>query len=206
MKLYYSPGACSLSPHICLREARLPFSLVRVDLKEKKLVDDGSPYLPINAKGQVPALELDDGQVLTEGPVIVQYIADQAPESGLAPPAGTLERYRLQSWLNFISAEMHKTFSPLFRPNTPEDFKSVLKTNLERPFGIVEKALADKPYLMGTEFSAADAYLYTILSWAPRVGIDLGRWPNITAYVARVKERPSVFDAHGAEQQTSATA
>ncbi|GAB4480571.1 MAG: glutathione transferase GstA [Burkholderiaceae bacterium] len=198
MKLYYSPGACSLSPHIVLRELGLPFSLVKVDLKTKRTAD-GADYLPINGKGYVPALELDDGQVLTEGPAIVQYLADRKPEAGLAPPNGTLERYRLQEWLNFISTEVHKQFSPLFAPNTPDATKEAQRERLAGRFEWLSKQLAGKDYLLGKAFSVADAYLFTVLNWCGFVGIDLGKWPVLAQYHARVAARPAVQEALKAE-------
>lgn len=197
MKLYYSPGACSLSPHIVSREAAIPVQLQKVDLKAKKF-DSGSDYLAVNPKGQVPALELDNGQVLTEGPAIVQYLADQKPDSGLAPKAGSLERYRLQEWLNFTTSELHKGFSPLFKPNTPEEYKRIAKENLGGRFDWLDKQLAGKDYLMG-KFTVADAYLFTIVRWSQLQQIDLAKWPNVAAYVARVAARPKVQEALKAE-------
>ena len=198
MKLFFAPGACSLSPHIVLSEAGHAFELEQVDLKEKK-TKFGSNYLDINPKGQVPALRLDDGELLTEGPVIVQYLADQKPGAGLLPGAGTMERYRVQEWLNFISTELHKTFGPIFRPTTPEAFKSLSRENLATRFDYINGCLAGRQYLTGDKFSVADAYLFTVLRWAPRVEIDLARWPNLAAYVARVAARPKVQEAMKAE-------
>lgn len=198
MKLYFSPGACSLSPHIVLRETGLSFELEQVDLRAKK-TKNGADFLQINPKGQVPVLALDDGDRLTEGPAIVQYIADKAPESGLVPPAGSKERYRVQEWLNFITSELHKNFSPLFRPNTPDDYKPVAKENLASRFGYLDRHLADRKYLMGDQFTVADAYLFTILNWTKFQSIDLGQWPNVKAYVERVGARPKVQDAMKAE-------
>lgn len=198
MKLYYSPGACSLSPHIVLRELGLPFSLVKVDLKTKRTAD-GADYLAVNGKGYVPALELDDGQVLTEGPAIVQYLADRKPEAGLAPPNGTLERYRLQEWLNFISTEVHKQFSPLFAPNTPDATKEAQRERLAGRFEWLSKQLASKDYLLGKAFSVADAYLFTVLNWCGFVGLDLGKWPVLAQYHARIAARPAVQEALKAE-------
>ena len=198
MKLYFAPGACSLSPHIVLREAGLPFDLESVDLKAKKL-KNGADYYQINPKGQVPLLALDDGERLTEGPAIVQYIADMAPASGLIPPAGSKERYRAQEWLNFISSELHKNFSPLFRPNTPDDYKPIAKDNLANRFAYVDKQLSNRPYLLGDKFMVADAYLFTMLKWAKFLSLDLTPFPNLLKFLAGVGERPKVKDALRAE-------
>ena len=198
MKLYYSPGACSLSPHIVARELGLPVRMQKIDNKAKT-VDGGGDYWQVNGKGYVPALQLDDGQVLTEGPAIVQYLADRKPEAGLAPKNGTPERYRLQEWLNFLTAEIHKSFSPLFRPNTPEEYKTISKENLGKRFDWLDKQLAGKDFLMGKQFSVADAYLFVLLGWNKPLGIDLSRWPNLSAYHARVAARPKVKEAMMAE-------
>jgi glutathione S-transferase len=198
MKLYFAPGACSLSPHIVLREAGLPFDLESVDLKAKKL-KNGADYYQINPKGQVPLLALDDGEKLTEGPAIVQFIADMAPASGLIPPAGSKERYRAQEWLNFVSTELHKNFSPLFRPNTPDDYKSIARENLANRFTYVDKQLSNRSYLLGEKFTVADAYLFTMLKWAKFLSIDLTSFPNLLKFMARVGERPKVKDALQAE-------
>ncbi len=198
MKLYFSPGACSLSPHIALREAGLGFDLEQVDLKAKT-TKSGGDFKSINPKGQVPTLELDDGEVLTEGPAIVQYIADRKPESKLAPAAGTMERYRLQEWLNYITSEMHKGFSPLFNPNAPDQWKQVVKDMLAQRFDVLSKKLEGKPYLMGATFTVADAYLFTILGWGKYHNIDYGKWPVLQAYQARIAERPAVQAALKAE-------
>lgn len=194
MKLFITPGACSLSPHIVLREAELAANTVTVDLATKKLADGGD-YLAVNPKGQVPALRLEDGEILTEASVIVQYLADQRPDKSLIPQAGTLARYRVQEWLNFVGSELHKSFTPLFRPNTPENYKPVAKDVIATKLTIVDRRLGDKRYLMGESFTVADAYLFTILRWAPPNGIDLGRWPNVAAYVDRVSARPAVQTA-----------
>jgi glutathione S-transferase len=194
MKLYYAPGACSLSPHIVLREAGLNFELEQVDNKEKK-TKSGQNFWDVNPKGQVPVLELDEGGRLTEGPVIVQYIADKQPGSGLAPPSGTVDRYRVQEWLNFTTSELHKTFGPIFRPTTPEEFKTLSKENLGKRFDWLNGQLAGRQYLMGDKFTIADAYLFTVLRWSPRIEIDLARWPNLKAYVDRVAARPKVREA-----------
>jgi glutathione S-transferase len=197
MKLYFSPGACSLSPHIVLRETDTNFELEQVDNKEKK-TKSGKDYWTVNPKGQVPCLELDTGEKLTEGPVIVQYIADRKGE-GLAGKCGTMERYRIQEWLNFITSELHKSFGPIFRPTTPDAFKEISRANLGKRFDWVDKELAGKQYLMGDKFSVADAYLFTILRWTPRVNIELSKWPNLKAYVDRVAVRPKVQEALRAE-------
>jgi glutathione S-transferase len=198
MKLYFSPGACSLSPHIALREAGLPFELAKVDL-HKHVLDDGTDMTKINPKGYVPALQLDDGSVLTEGPAIVQYIADQAPASKLAPANGTLERYRLMEWLNYITSEVHKQFSPLFNPSANDQTKGFALAALEQRFNYLSETLWDRPYLLGEAFSVADAYLFTVLSWTKWVGIDLAQWPVLNAYVNRIAERPAVQQAMHAE-------
>jgi glutathione S-transferase len=199
MKLYYAPGACSLSPHIVLHEAGLPFETVRTDTKTKTL-PDGGDFRSVNPLGYVPLLELDDGTRLTEGPAIVQYIADRVPDRKLAPPAGTLERTRLHSWLNFISSEVHKSFSPLFNPAIPEDVKVFFRGRLGDRFSHVEKHLAaGNDYLLGKEFSVADAYLFTVSNWASRVGVDLAPYPNLLAYRKRVGARPAVQAAMQAE-------
>ena len=197
-KLYYSPGACSLSPHIVLREAGLPFSLVLASTKTKKLAD-GSDYLAINSKGYVPLLELDDGQRLSEGPAIVQYIADQAPATGLAPAAGTMARYRLMEWLNFITSELHKGFSPLFTPGMPDEAKAMAQKKLGERLAWVDGQLAGKDYLMGDTFTVADAYLFTVAGWGKYVGVDIGGLQNLAAYMGRVAARPAVHDALKAE-------
>jgi glutathione S-transferase len=198
MKLYYSPGACSLSPHIVSREAGIPVELKKTSTKDKT-IDGGGDYWKVNGKGYVPALELDNGQVLTEGPAIVQYLADQKPDTGLAPKAGSIERYRVQEWLNFITSEIHKQFSPLFRPTTPDEYKKIAKENLANRFGWLDKQLAGKDYLMGKQFTVADAYLFTVLRWTTPTKIDLSQWPNLGAYLARVAARPKVQEALKAE-------
>jgi glutathione S-transferase len=198
MQLYFSPGACSLASHISLREAGLPFDLKRADMKTKKL-DDGSDYYAVNSKGSVPALRLDNGQVLTEGPVILQFLADQKPEAGLAPKSGTLERYRLQEWLNFITSEVHKSFSPLFNPAADAKVKEYTTQNLEKKFDWLNKQLAGKQYLTGDTFTIADAYLFVVINWTNFVGIDLGRWPALKDFHGRVAARPMVQEALAAE-------
>jgi glutathione S-transferase len=197
MKLYFSPGACSLHPDITLREAGLPFDLVRVDLRAHKL-HDGTDFYGITPKGLVPALELADGQILTEGAVIDQYVADLVPETGLAPPAGTMARLRLQEWLNFIASEIHKAFGPLF--GNDEAAKEVARARLAKRFDFVARTLATQPYLMGEVFTVADAYLYNMLRWTLRTGIDLAKWPALQAFFARVDARPSVQAALAAEK------
>ena len=198
MKLYMKPGACSLASHIVLREAGLPFDLVKVDLATKT-VEGGGDFLAVTPKGQVPTLGLDDGAILTEGPVILQYVADQAAEKNLIPPHGSLERYRVLEWLNFVGTELHKTFSPLFRPTTPDAFKAIVKETLAAKLGVLDKRLAGNAFLAGDRFTVADAYAFTVLRWAAPMGIELARWPNVAAYFARVGERPAVRDALTAE-------
>ena len=198
MKLYYSPGACSLSPHIVLREAGLAFEPVLASTKTHKL-QDGTDYYGINPKGYVPLLELDNGERLTEGPVIVQYIADQAPAKKLAPAAGTMARYRLQEWLNFITSELHKSFSPLFNPAMPEEGKALYRTRLGDRFKWVDGQLAGKNYLMGEDFSVADAYLFVVAGWSKHVGVDISGLANLGAFMARVGARPAVQEALKAE-------
>jgi glutathione S-transferase len=198
MKLYYSPGACSLSPHIVLRESGLAFEPVLASTKTHKLAD-GTDYYTINPKGYVPLLELDNGQRLSEGPAIVQYIADQVPDKKLAPANGTMERYRLQEWLNFITSELHKGFSPLFNPATPEDYKPAVKQRLSDRLKWVDAQLAGKQYLMGDTFTVADAYLFVVQSWGGYVGVDTSGLANLTAFAQRVAARPAVQAAMKAE-------
>lgn len=198
MKLYYSPGACSLSPHIALREAGLPVELVLASLGTHTL-KDGSDFYAVSSKGYVPLLELDDGQRLSEGPAIVQYIADRAPDKQLAPANGTMARYRLQEWLNFISTELHKGFSPLFNPAMPEEAKALARTKLAQRLGWIDGQLAGKSYLMGDQFTVADGYLFTVSNWAARVGVALDGFANLLAYRSRVAARPAVQEAMKAE-------
>lgn len=198
MKLYYSPGACSLSPHIALREAGYKFDTEQVDLGTKK-TKDGADYTKINPKGYVPALQLDNGELLTEGVAIVNYLADQKPEANLLPKNGGMERYRAQEWLTFISSEIHKTFGPLFNPKTPDAFRTMAVEKLGQRFDFLSKHLDGKQYLMGSQFSAADAYLFTVASWADHLKIDLGKWPTLKAYLGRVAGRPAVQAAMKAE-------
>lgn len=198
MKLYYSPGACSLSPHIALHEAGLAFEAVAAPTKTHKL-PDGTDYYTINPLGYVPLLELDSGERLREGPAIVQYIADQVPQKNLAPANGTMARYHLQEWLTFIGTELHKGFGPLFNPATPEDYKTMTKDRLAQRLKWVDSELAGKPYLMGDTFTVADGYLFTVTNWAPRVGVDITGYAHLTAYRARVGARPGVQAAMKAE-------
>lgn len=197
MKLYYSPGTCSLASHIALREAGVAFELVRVG-RDKK-TPDGTDYNSINPKGYVPALGFDDGQVLTEGPAVLQYVADRNPSVGLASPPGDLQRYRLQEWLAYLSTEVHKNFGPFFIPAATEQMKEMARTNLLRRLSFVDKALAGKSFLCGDRFTVADAYLFTILTWCRYAGIDPGQWPALTAFHARVGARPQVREALKAE-------
>ena len=191
MKLYYSPGACSLSPHIVATEAGISVELEKVNLAEHK-TETGEDYMKINPKGYVPALRLDDGGVLTEGPAIVQYLADQKPDSGLAPRAGTFERYQLMEILNYITSEVHKGFSPLFNPKISADWRASAQANLDKKFDWLSGFLKDKTFLMGNAFTVADAYLFTVLSWTRPLKIDLGRWPVLNAYQQRIAPRPTV--------------
>ena len=198
MKLFYASGACSLSPHIVAHEAGIELRLQKVDLKTKTIASEGD-FFGINPKGYVPALELDDGQILTEGTAIVQYLADLKPEKRLAPPAGTLARYRLQEWLGYINSELHKTYSPLFRPDTPAEVRAERQAYLGKRYGLVEKHLADHAYLSGDNFTVADAYLFTVTSWAGHVKFDLSAFPNLRAFQERVGARPAVKAAMKAE-------
>lgn len=191
MKLYYSPGACSLSPHIVLHEAGLAFTPVLASTKSHKL-QDGTDYYGINPLGYVPMLELDDGTRLREGPAIVQYVADQVPLKMLAPQNGSLQRYRLQEWLTFIGTELHQTFSPLFVPTTPEEYKATRRDKLLQRLGWVDSQLADKPYLMGEHFTVADAYLFTVANWHKPTNVDISGLANLAAYRERVAARPAV--------------
>jgi glutathione S-transferase len=194
MKLYYSPGACSLSPHIALLEAGLPYDLVKVDLRAKKL-ENGDDYLQVNPKGQVPALGLDNGEVVTEGPVIIQMIADQAKGKSLAPARDTAERYKLQEWLNFITTELHKNFSPLFQPAIPDEVKNFFRERLMGKFKYIDSQLAGRDYLMGKDFTVADGYLFVMLAWADRMSLDLSALSNLMASKARIAARPKVKEA-----------
>ncbi|MGZ5155159.1 MAG: glutathione transferase GstA [Caldimonas sp.] len=198
MKLYYSPGACSLSPHIVLHESGLAFEPVLASTKTHKL-QDGTDYYTINSKGYVPLLELDDGTRLSEGPVIVQYIADQVPAKKLAPAAGTMERYRLQEWLNFITSELHKGFGAIFNPAMPEEGKAVMRARVTDRLKWVDAQLEGKDYTMGAAFSVADAYLYTVTNWTKHTGIDISGLKNLNAFMARMTARPAVQAALKAE-------
>ena len=194
MKLYYTPGACSLSPHIALLEAGLPYDLVKVDLRAKKL-ENGDDFLKVNPKGQVPVLALDSGELVTEGPVIVQMIADKAAAKNLAPARDSTDRYKLLEWLNFITTELHKSFGPMFSPVLADDAKAFFKDRVMGKFKYVDGQLAGRDYLMGSQFTVADAYLFTMLSWAERLKFDLSDMPNLMAYKARVGARPKVQEA-----------
>jgi len=198
MKLYYSPGACSHAPHILLREAGLDFQLEKVDLSAKK-TESGADFNAINPHGYVPALQLKDGTVLTEGPAIDQYIADLVPTKKLAPAAGTPERYQLQSWLNFISTELHKQFSPLFNKAVPEEYKSMVKEKMFTRFDVINEHLSKNKFILGETFTAPDAYLYTVLNWAKYFAIDFAKWPAIKSFMERVAARPSAQAAAKAE-------
>jgi glutathione S-transferase len=198
MKLFYSPGACSLSPHIVLRETGRDFTLEKVDLVQKK-TESGKDYLSINPKGQVPALLLDDGNLLTEGVAIVLYLADKAPNSNLIGAAGSLSRYHTIEWLTYTSAELHKSFSPLFDPKTPEECKAILQKKLERQFKYLDEVLKKGEYLQENHFTLADVYLYTILRWAFVMKFDLSEYKHLTAYFDRIEKRPAVQAALGAE-------
>jgi glutathione S-transferase len=194
MKLYYSPGACSLSPHIALLEAGLPYDLVKVDLRAKKL-DNGDDFLKVNPKGQVPALALDSGELVTEGPVIVQMIADKVSAKNLAPARDSAERYKFLEWLNYITSEVHKNFGPLFSPVLSDDAKAFFKDRVMGKFKYLDGALAGHDYLMGKQFTVADGYLFTMLCWADRMKFDLSALPNLLAYKARIAARPKVQEA-----------
>jgi glutathione S-transferase len=194
MKLYFSPGACSLSPHIVACELGLDLALEKVDLAAKKTAT-GRDYLQINPKGYVPALELDGGEVLTEGPAIVQYLADRQPDKKLAPANGSMERYRLQEMLGYINVEIHKTYSPLFRPNVTAEVRAEREAYLQKRYALIEQQLADKPYLFGEQFSVADAYLFTVTNWAKKLKVDLSACPQLLAFQKRVAGRPMVKKA-----------
>lgn len=198
MKLYYSPGTCSLSPHIALRAAGLRFDMVKVDLASRKTADGGD-YTAVNPKGYVPTLQLDDGSMLTEGAAIVQYIADRAPASKLAPAANTMERYRLVEWINFLASEIHKGFSPLFNSKLSEETKTIAREALARRFDYLSTQLREKSYLMGDTFTVADGYLFTVLGWSRMTNVDLSKWPVLTAYVERIAKLSAVREAMKAE-------
>lgn len=198
MKLYYAQGACSLAPHIVAREAGLQFDLEAVDLETGKTAG-GADYKAVNPKGYVPALELDDGRVLTEGPAVMQYLADRAPASGLAPVAGSFERYQLQEWLAFINSEVHKAYSPLFNPSAPDAVRAFQLAALQRRYAYIDQQLASREYLVGRSFTVADAYLFVVTSWAGYVQLDLHGFRNVQAFQARVGARPAVRAALAAE-------
>lgn len=198
MKLYYSPGVCSLSPHIILRETNTPFELIKTDIRAKT-VEGGGDFRSVNPNGYVPALALDDGTLITEGPAITQYIADKAGATTLAPPNGTLERTKLQTWLNFVSTEIHKGFSPLFNPQMPEEAKTIFRQKLQDRFSFLDKHLATNTYLMGENFTLPDAYLFVTLRWGKAMGLDPAGYPNLGAYFKRVEARPAVQAAMKAE-------
>ena len=198
MKLYYTPGACSMAADIALHEAGIAFTPERVDLATKKTAA-GDDFTKVNPKGYVPALGLDDGSVLTEAGTVLQYIADRKPEAGLAPAAGTMERYRLMEWLNFISSEIHKGFGPLWNPKTPEEVRKGAVAQLGKRFDYVVSVLGTKPYLMGDRFTIADAYFFTVLNWTNLHKVDLAPWPALQAYMARVAARPKVQETLRAE-------
>ncbi|BET43912.1 glutathione transferase GstA [Atlantibacter hermannii] len=198
MKLFYKPGACSLSPHIALREAGMDFTMEKVDLATKK-TEHGADYLEINPKGQVPALQLEDGSLLTEGVAIVQFIADKVPDRQLLAPSGSMTRYHTLEWLNYIATELHKGFTPLFRPDTPDEFKPIARAALEKKFQYIEDELTEKQWLLGLRFTVADAYLFTVLRWAYAVKLDMNRFTHIADYMERMKVRPAVAAALAAE-------
>jgi glutathione S-transferase len=198
MKLYFAPGACSLAPHIILREIGAKFDLEQVDNKTKK-IKSGADFWQINPKGYVPVLELDNGERLTENPAILQYVGDQYPASAVVPPFGTFDRYRVQEWLNFVTSEIHKPYSALFKDNTPEDYKTVAKENLAKRYDYVDQHLAKHQYLHGEKFGVADAYLFVISNWMRRFNMDMAKWPNVKAWWERIAARPKVIEAMQAE-------
>jgi glutathione S-transferase len=198
MKLYYLPGACSLASNIALREAGLKFELVKVDRHTKKTAD-GLDFNEVNPKGYVPALMLDNGEVLTENVTVLQYIADRNPAAKLAPPAGTMERYRLMEWLSFINSELHKTFSPLFRQEAPEETKQYARTNLSARLDYLQRVMGAKTFVMGEQYTVADPYLFTVLSWGAHANLDIGKWPQLQRYVERIGARPHVIEARKSE-------
>lgn len=206
MKLFYSPGACSLSPHIVAQEAGIALQLEKVDIKAKKTAS-GADFLAINPKGYVPALQLDDGEVLTEGPAIVQYLGDRKPASGVVPAAGTMARYRLQEALGYINSELHKNYGPLFNPATPAALRDEKIAQLKTRYALMERQLSGHEYLIADKFSAADAYLFTVTRWADKLNVDLSTFPNLQAFQKRVAARPAVqaaMQAEGLLQQPTA--
>ena len=198
MKLYFNPSVCSLAPHIALREAGIDFELVKVDIRAHT-VADGSDYYKINPKGYVPVLMLDNGELLTEGSVISEYIADLNPAANLVPPHGTMARTRLREWMAFIATEVHKGFAPLFNPSMTEELKAMTRTRLAGRLEWIVGQLGDKTYLMGDTFTIADAYLFTVLGWGKWTGVDIAQWPTLVSYVARIAARPKVIEAMAAE-------
>jgi glutathione S-transferase len=198
MKLYYAPAACSQAPHIVAREAGLAIELAKVNFPDK-VTDDGKKLTDVNPKGAVPTLRLDDGSVLTENAVILQYLADQAPGSELALPASGIERYRLLEWLNFIATELHKGFGPLWNPATPDSFKEATREALGKKFDYLQERIGEGPYILGERFSILDAYAFAILNWTKFHSIDIGRWPGLAAYLDRVAQRPAVQETLRAE-------
>ncbi|MFV9473793.1 glutathione transferase GstA [Advenella sp. RU8] len=198
MKLFYKPGACSLAPHIVLEELGIGYESEKVDLKTK-VTESGSDFLTINPKGYVPALQMDNGEVLTECQVILEYLGDQNPSKGLMPEFGSAARYQTQAWLNFVATEVHKPFSPFFNPAAPQAWKDISLANIEKRLSYVETELSGKDYLMGDTFTVADAYLFTVLGWGKYIQLDLAKWPNLTAYQARVAQRPAIIAALKAE-------
>lgn len=198
MKLFYKPGACSLASHITLRESGKDFSLIGVDLMHKRM-ENGDDFLKVNPKGQVPALLLDDNTLLTEGVAIMQYIADSVSDRQLLAPVGSINRYKTLEWLNFIATELHKGFTPLFRPDTPEEFKPTVRALLDKKLAYVDESLANSPWIAGSRFSIADAYLFTVLRWAFAVKLDMAGYKHIADYIARVAARPAVAAAMAAE-------
>jgi glutathione S-transferase len=198
MKLYYAPGACSQAPHIVAREAGLSIDLANVRFPDK-VTDDGEKLTDVNPKGAVPTLRLDDGEVLTENAVILQYLADRAPGSELALPSSGIERYRLLEWLNFIATELHKGFAPLWNPATPDDFKQATREALGKKFDYLQEKIGEGPYILGGRFSILDAYAFAVLNWTRIHGIDIARWPGLSSYLARIAERPAVQETLRAE-------
>lgn len=198
MKLFHKPGACSLAPHIVLEELGVSYESEKVDLKTK-VTESGADFLTINPKGYVPALQMDNGEVLTECQVILEYLGDLNPSQGLIPASGSSARYQAQAWLNFVATEIHKGFSPFFNPATPQEWKDICLANLERRLAYVESELAGKDYLMGDTFTVADAYLFTVLGWAKYIQLDLAKWSNLSAYQARIAQRPAIVAAMKAE-------
>jgi len=199
MKLYYAPGACSLAPHIVLEEGGFTYESEAIDLRGNRTTSSGKDFSEINPKGYVPTLVLDDGQVLTEGPAINQYLADRVPEKKLAPPNGSIERYRLQEWLTFLGTELHKSFSPLFNPAASDDWKKASMETLDRRLTYIAQQLGSKQFLVGDNFTIVDAYLFTILGWGQYVGLDIGKWPALKEYHGRIFMRPAVQAALKAE-------